>query len=71
MTRPSAGRGEGGMPGHQYMEKPVRKHTAKRTESNMVRIFQNVRILGEMTFLLGLVSSPMRETPPVNQLPER
>jgi hypothetical protein len=57
------------MLGHQYMEKPVRKHTAKRTESIMVRIFQNDRILSEMTFLPSLVSSPMRETPPVNWRP--
>jgi hypothetical protein len=44
-TRPSAGLGEDGMSGHQYIEKLTRNEAIAATNSTIDTAFQNVRML--------------------------
>ena len=50
---------EDGMPGHQYIEKPIRKHTRQMVFTIIDRTFQTVRILAVNMRSLNLLSSAM------------
>jgi hypothetical protein len=51
------------MPGHQYMERPIKKQLAKSTNTMTDNTCQNFRIPGERTRLPDLVSSHIKKTP--------
>ena len=50
---------EDGMPGHQYIEKPIRKHTRQMVFTIIDRTFQTVRILAVNMRSFNLLSSAM------------
>ncbi len=47
------------MPGHQYIEKPIRKHTRQMVFTIIDRTFQTVRILAVNIRSFNLLSSAM------------